>query len=660
MRRGQHLTPAALIIGAVLSLPAAGQRESYSFVSYAGADVALLSSASDEETARINTPVLSGDRLVTGAGSRAEVVLASGNLVRFDLKTELRFDRMVRTYESDDDRDLLVLLRGAVAAEIRAPETGERAFRLDTDDATVVVEGRGHVRVDAGRRGTEVYVLSGEAEVIGRGGQAVLRAGQYAFIQGTNEIEVQNIEPPRDRFTRFVDERSDRRPQGGGATWVASDYEYESSLASFDDNGSWVYASSSDRWCWRPAVAADWRPYTYGTWRWTPCGLTWVSYEPWGWLPYHYGSWFWESAYGWLWRPGSAYAPAWVYWSYSPSYVGWCPIGYYGHADDRSTRNPRGGDGGAHRIPHFRGRVDLTRIDTRGWNYAPSTRLGGRLDPSRDILRGEHVPFRPGETGIISTSPLRIEKGSAPASVAVRDAVRKISQSPVSRNPLPVNEGLTAILRRDANLTPAAEQELRRSLVPLRARETLRPVSPDALLQPRGGEAAPARGDDWRMTTSRGRAISRVDVPSSRKPDPVRENGWRSPASTAPRDLSPRPTEVAGQNDTGWRAPRAADGLRARETPVKRSADGDWREVPSRAPVSRSEPSEVAPRRDVRSPVLGPEAAPHRTERMAPRSAPAPGPHAAAVAPAPREPEPAPAPAPRAPAAPRNESPRPH
>jgi hypothetical protein len=641
MRRGQHLTSAALILGAVLSLPAAGQRESYSFVSYAGADAALLSSASDEETARINTPVLAGDRLVTGAGSRAEVVLASGNLVRVDLKTELRFDRMVRTYESDDDRDLLVLLRGAVAAEIRAPETGERAFRLDTDDATVVVEGRGHVRVDAGRRGTEVYVLSGEAEVVGRGGQAVLRAGQYASVVGTNEIEVQNVEPPRDRFTRFVDERSDRRPQGGGATWVASEYEYESSLAGFDDNGSWVYASSSDRWCWRPAVAADWRPYTHGTWRWTPCGLTWVSYEPWGWLPYHYGSWYWEGAYGWVWMPGSAYAPAWVYWSYSPSYVGWCPIGYYGHAYDRSGRSPR--------IPHFRGRVDLTRIDPRGWNYAPSTRLGGRLDPSRDIVRGEHVPFRPGETGIISTSPLRIEKGSAPASAAVREAVRKISQFPVSRNPLPVNEGLTAILRRDANLTPIAEQELRRSLVPLRARETLRPVSPDTLLQQRGREAAPARGDDWRTTTSRSRATSRVDDSSTRKPDPVRENGWRSPASTAPRDLSPRPTEGVGQNDTGWRAPRAADGLRARETPARRSADGDWREVPSRAPVSRSEPTEVAPRREVRPSAPAPEAAPHRTERMAPRSEPAPAPHAAV---------PAPAPAPRAPAAPRSEPPK--
>ncbi|HUM03732.1 MAG TPA: FecR family protein [Thermoanaerobaculia bacterium] len=622
LRRGHYLTPAALIIGAVLSLPAAGQRESYSYVSYAGADVALLSSASDEETARINTPVLSGDRLVTGAGSRAEVVLASGNLVRADLKTELRFDRMVRTYESDDDRDLLFLLRGAVAAEIRSAESGERAFRLDTDDATVVVEGRGHVRVDAGRRGTEVYVLSGEAAVVGRGGQEVLRAGQYAFVLGSNEIDVQNLDPPRDRFTRFVDERSDRRPQGGAATWVASDYEYESSLAGFDDNGSWVYASSSDRWCWRPAVSPDWRPYTYGTWRWTPCGLTWVSYEPWGWLPYHYGSWFWESAYGWVWMPGSAYAPAWVYWSYSPSYVGWCPIGYYGNHWDRSTGSPR--------FPHFRGLADLTRIDPRGWNYAPATRLGGRLDPSRDIVRGEHVPLRPGETGIISTSPLRIEKGAAPASAAVREAVRKISQSPASRNPLPVNEGLTALLRRDANLTPAAEQELRRSLAPLRARESLRPVSPDALLRPRGGEAASVRGDDWRTTGARSRATSRTEVSSTRKPDPVRENGWRSPASTAPRDLSPRPTEVPGQNDTGWRAPRAADGLRARETPVRRGADGDWREAPARAPLSRS--------------------------------APAPAPHAAAPAPARREsdPGPAPAPAPHAPAAPRNDSPRPH
>jgi len=46
-------------------------------------------------------------------------------------------------------------------------------------------------------------------------------------------------------------------------------------------------------------------------------------------VPYHYGTWDYLPAYGWAWQPGYAFAPAWVYWYWGPSYVGWCPIGLY-------------------------------------------------------------------------------------------------------------------------------------------------------------------------------------------------------------------------------------------------------------------------------------------------------------------------------------------
>jgi hypothetical protein len=594
VQRGQLPIPAALILAAALSAPAAAERESYSFVSYAGSDVSLLSSAADEETARINTPVLSGDRIVTGPASRAEVVLASGNVVRIDAKTEVRFDRMSRTYESDDDRDLLYLPHGDAAVETRDPEAGDWALRLDTDDATIVVERHGLIRVDAGRRGTEVYVLAGEAEVAGRSGSIVLREGEYAFIRGTDEIEVGNADPPRDTFTRFVDERHSRRPPGEATTWIGSNYDYESSLAGFDENGSWVYVSSYDRWGWRPAVSADWRPYSLGYWRWTPCGLTWVSYEPWGWLPYHFGTWCREALYGWVWMPGSAYAPAWVYWSYTPAWVGWCPTGYYGTWGSRSTRTRYGVTGGFFPVPYFRGRVDLARVDPHGWNYAPSHRIGRHLDPLRDIVRGERLPLRSGDTAIVSTAPLRIDRGAAPAPVAVRDAIRRVAESAGPRSTLPVSEGLTALLRRDPNLTEAAEQELRRSIAPLRRDETLRPVTPDAVLSPRKG--------------------TRGAGSSAPRRQPALDNGWRSPASPAPRDVRPRRTETAVPTDTGWRAPR------------------------------RESSTRTAP----------PVAAPSRPERVAP--------HVAAPAPAPA-PHVAPAPAPHvaphvAPAAPRSEPPK--
>lgn len=595
--------PAALIFAAALSAPAAAERESYSFVSYAGPDVSLLSTAADEETARINTPVLSGDRIITGAASRAEVVLASGNVVRIDAKSELRFDRMSRTYESDDDRDLLYLPHGDAAAEIRNPQAGERAFRLDTDDATIVVTRRGGIRVDAGRRGTEVYVLAGEAEVAGRGGSVVLREGEYAFVSGTDEIEVGNADLPRDPFTRFVDERENRRAPREAATWVSSDYDYESSLAGFDENGSWVFVSSSGQLGWRPAVSADWRPYSLGYWRWTPCGLTWVSYEPWGWLPYHFGTWCFDAREGWVWMPGSVYAPAWVYWSYTPTWVGWCPIGYYSHDGHRSPRTSAEGGGGS-RFPHLRGRVDLTRVDPRGWNYAPASRIGKHLDPSRDITRGERLPLRPGDTAIVSTAPLRTNRGAA-APAAVRDAIRRVAEGARHESALTVSEGLTALLGRDRNLTPGAEQELRQSIAPLRLEETAAPRSSDVVLSPHrldGGfdrPRTPSRGDgpprdlrgeeDWRTTALKTRGTPGAGSAAPRR-QPALDNGWRSPISPAPRDLGLRRAEPTTPNDTGWRAPRREPSARSPEPHAAAPAPHRATVAPHAAPAApRSE-----------------------------------------------------------------------
>jgi len=91
--------------------------------------------------------------------------------------------------------------------------------------------------------------------------------------------------------------------------------------------GAWVTINGGHYW--RPRVDASWRPYWHGRWVYTPAGMTWVSSEPWGWVPYHYGSWDYVPDYGWVWQPGYVWSPAWVYWYWGPSYVGWCPTGYY-------------------------------------------------------------------------------------------------------------------------------------------------------------------------------------------------------------------------------------------------------------------------------------------------------------------------------------------
>jgi len=90
--------------------------------------------------------------------------------------------------------------------------------------------------------------------------------------------------------------------------------------------GDWV--SLNGRTVWVPARRpAQWRPYTQGHWAYTHrYGWMWVSAEPFGWATYHYGRWGHADNIGWYWVPGYRWAPAWVSWRRSDSYVAWAPL----------------------------------------------------------------------------------------------------------------------------------------------------------------------------------------------------------------------------------------------------------------------------------------------------------------------------------------------
>jgi hypothetical protein len=91
-------------------------------------------------------------------------------------------------------------------------------------------------------------------------------------------------------------------------------------------HGRWFDVSGYG-YCWRPTITtARWRPYVDGCWSWSSLGWTWQSNEPFGWIVYHYGRWVNLAQYGWIWVPGSEWAPAWVAWRQSHDYVGWAPL----------------------------------------------------------------------------------------------------------------------------------------------------------------------------------------------------------------------------------------------------------------------------------------------------------------------------------------------
>ena len=101
---------------------------------------------------------------------------------------------------------------------------------------------------------------------------------------------------------------------------------FYSSLAPY---GSWVDVDGYGL-CWRPTVAVSdpyWRPYgDRGRWLWSDSGWYWYSDYSWGWAPFHYGRWCSYPRLGWIWVPGSVWAPSWVTWRYTDSYCGWAPL----------------------------------------------------------------------------------------------------------------------------------------------------------------------------------------------------------------------------------------------------------------------------------------------------------------------------------------------
>ncbi|HEX4055790.1 MAG TPA: DUF6600 domain-containing protein [Tepidisphaeraceae bacterium] len=101
---------------------------------------------------------------------------------------------------------------------------------------------------------------------------------------------------------------------------------YETDLNPY---GSWVAVSGYGQ-CWAPSNRpAGWEPYTVGYWADTDYGWSWVAVgdeAQWGDVTYHYGRWYNAPSAGWVWIPGTTWAPAWVAWREGGGYCGWAPL----------------------------------------------------------------------------------------------------------------------------------------------------------------------------------------------------------------------------------------------------------------------------------------------------------------------------------------------
>ncbi|MCM2255998.1 MAG: hypothetical protein NDJ94_10040 [Vicinamibacteria bacterium] len=156
-------------------------------------------------------------------------------------------------------------------------------------------------------------------------------------------------------------------------------------------HGEWI-ETAADGWRWAPRVPADWRPYTRGQWLLTDQGWHWDSDEAFGWATFHYGRWLHDARRGWLWTPGTEWAPAWVSWRHGNGFAGWAPLSPHTAATGREGLATLAGSTVSHDFVFVNERSFLDRGIQR--RLLPRQRNVALLDATMDVTHYRLVDDR--------------------------------------------------------------------------------------------------------------------------------------------------------------------------------------------------------------------------------------------------------------------------
>jgi hypothetical protein len=284
-----------------------------------------------------NAPVVHGDTIATGPGSRTELQLDYANVLRLDQGAEAKVAELTRT------RIQIQVASGLV--DFAVFNGTEADVEIDTPNMAIhPLVGQGIYRIQVNSpESTQLTVSSGRAEVTTPQGGTNVDKGQVIYVKGADNPEYRMAQRnDQDDWDRWNDDRD--RTITDAQAWQHTNRYYIGS-EDLERYGDWVQIPGYN-WCWTPYVDAGWVPYRDGRWVSDPYyQWTWVGYEPWGWAPYHYGRWF--SYDGkWYWCPAVGFdgpRPIWA-----PGYVaflgfggphgesgsgvgfdsiGWCPLG---------------------------------------------------------------------------------------------------------------------------------------------------------------------------------------------------------------------------------------------------------------------------------------------------------------------------------------------
>jgi len=293
--------PAVFFASAVFAQDSNPQERGVARISLINGDVSVRRGDTDDWVAgAINAPLVVGDRVATGATSRAEVQFDYANMIRLSSNSE------VRLTELEAQRYQLQVARGLVTFRVLRDSGVDVDLSTPTVSVRPVKKGIYRVAVrDDGQ--TEVTVRSGEAEIYTPRGVERLQSGKTMLARGTAaDPEFQVVGAvAKDDWDNWSEKRDRTLSNSRSYEYVSRDIYGAEDL---DAHGRWVYVAPYG-WVWAPSVPVGWAPYRQGRWSWMDYyGWSWVSYEPWGWAPYHYGRWFHHGPHGWCWYPGVMHA----------------------------------------------------------------------------------------------------------------------------------------------------------------------------------------------------------------------------------------------------------------------------------------------------------------------------------------------------------------
>jgi hypothetical protein len=305
----------------------------------------LREGESDPVAAILNMPIAPGDLITTPDDARCEIQFDTGTILRLDGATELTIETVLAPSLSSKSKiSNIVLSSGRIyimykeydSREIFQIITPLAALKMRHHTVAVVEAAPGApnvIRVDNGRL-EMMFGLDPEAmsQKTARKGE-VLAIGPDHRIESVASVPATDFDKWNEDVNRsFVELHADLTPLPKPIRRLSPAVHHFAQTYG-DRYGEWIWHDLVG-YVWRPYFndsypGGNWRPYVYGRWQAVGKQMFWIPVEPWGWVPYHLGIWHWDKKRGWLWIPGSLFAPAWAAWDFFFGYYAWRPWGVW-------------------------------------------------------------------------------------------------------------------------------------------------------------------------------------------------------------------------------------------------------------------------------------------------------------------------------------------